>query len=72
MLKKWPTGIGKLINENKLSKHLLFRNNFIGKLLIGRPDKGTSVISLTAATAAMFPNADDHLSNCVRNPSQYN
>ena len=37
--------------------------------------KGTSVISLTTTAAAattMFPNADDHLSNCVRNPSQYN
>ena len=41
---------------------------------IGRPDKGTSVISLTttATATAMFPNADDHLRNCVRNPSQYN
>ena len=41
--------------------------------LIGHPDKGTSVISLTTTAAtAMFPNADDHVSNCVRNPSQYN
>ena len=50
--------------------------------IIGRPvlDKGTSVITFTAtatittttATAAMFPNADDNLSNCVENPSQYN
>ena len=46
---------------------------------IGRPvlDKGTTVITFTAtatatATAAMFPNADDYLSNCVENPSQYN
>ena len=43
-------------------------------------DKGTSVITFTAATtttattttAAMFPNADDHLGNWVENPSQYN
>ena len=34
-------------------------------------DKGTSVITFTA-TAAMFPNADDNLSNCVENRSQYN
>ena len=44
--------------------------------LVGRPvlDKGTSVITFTTttATAAMFPNADDNLSNCVENPSQYN
>ena len=45
--------------------------------LVGRPvlDKGTSVITFTAtttATAAMFPNADDNLSNCVENLSQYN
>ena len=43
---------------------------------IGRPvlDKGTSVITFTATTttAAMFPNADDHLGNWVENPSQYN
>ena len=39
---------------------------------IGCPDKGTSVNSLATATAAIFPNADDHLSNCVKNPSQYN
>ena len=50
-------------------------------VLIGHPvlDKGTSVITFTAtttttaaATAAMFPNADDNLSNCVENPSLYN
>ena len=37
-------------------------------------DKGTSVVSPTAATTAtaMFPNADDLFSNCVENPSQYN
>ena len=44
--------------------------------IIGRPvlDKGTSVVTLTTATttAAMFPNADDQLSNWVKNPSQYN
>ena len=34
-------------------------------------DKGTSVVSLTAATD-MFPNADDLFSNCTENPSQYN
>ena len=41
---------------------------------IGCPDKGTSVNSLATSTtaAAMFANADDHLSNCVKNPSQYN
>ena len=43
---------------------------------IGCPDKGTSVISLataaTTTTAAMFTNADDNLSNCVQNSSQYN
>ena len=40
---------------------------------IGRPDKGASVVSLaTAATAAaIFANADDHLSIWVENPSQY-
>ena len=38
---------------------------------IGRPNKGTSVNSLTVATA-MFPNADDFFSNCVENPTQYN
>ena len=40
--------------------------------LVGRPvlDKGTSVITFTATTtAAMFPNADDHLGNWVENPS---
>ena len=57
-------------------------DNFVLKLviptvskLIGRPvfDKGTSVVTLTTATtAAMFPNADDHLGNWVENPSQYN
>ena len=52
---------------------------FIDFVVIGCPDKGTSVISLATATtaaatttAAMFPNADDHLSNCVKHPSQYN
>ena len=44
---------------------------------IGRPvlDKGTSVVTITATTAAaaaMFPNADDFLSNLVENLSQYN
>ena len=41
---------------------------------IGCPDKGTSVNSLAPPPppAAMFANADDHLSNCVKNPSQYN
>ena len=38
----------------------------------GRPDKGASVVSLATATAAIFANADDHLSNWVENPSQYN
>ena len=38
---------------------------------IGHPDKGTSIVSLTAATD-MFPNADDLFSNCTENPSQYN
>ena len=41
-------------------------------ITIGCPDKGTSVNSLATSTAAMFPNADDHLSNCVKNLSQYN
>ena len=43
-------------------------------------DKDTSVVTFTAAAvtaaaaaaAAMFPNADDYLSNWVENPSQYN
>ena len=43
---------------------------------IGCPDKGTSVNSLATSSAttaaAMFANADDHLSNCVKNPCQYN
>ena len=43
------------------------------KTTIGRPvlDKGTSVVTFTTA-AAMFPNADDYLSNWVEKPSQYN
>ena len=43
------------------------------KLLVSG-NKGTSVVSLTAADAstAMFPNADDLFSNCVENLSQYN
>ena len=42
--------------------------------IIGHPvlDKGTSVVTLTTAATAMFPNADDHLRNWVENPSQYN
>ena len=50
-------------------------NMSLGTKIIGRPGltKGTSVITLTAATTAeMFPNADDHLGNWVENPSQYN
>ena len=41
---------------------------------IGRLDKGASVVSLATATtaAAIFANAEDQLSNCVENPSQYN
>ena len=35
---------------------------------IGHPDKGTSIVSLTAATD-MFPNADDLFSNYTENPS---
>ena len=45
------------------------------KVVIGRPiiDKGTSVFTFIAdATAAMFSNADDNLSNWAENPSQYN
>ena len=38
--------------------------------------KGTSIIRLATAaattTAAIFANAEDQLSNCVENPSQYN
>ena len=44
-------------------------------ITIGCPDKGTSVNSLAtspATTAAIFINADDTLSNCVQNLSQYN
>ena len=43
-------------------------------IIIGRPGltRVTSVITLATATAEMFPNADDNLSNCVENPSQYN
>ena len=40
---------------------------------IGRPDKGASVVSLaTTAAAAIFANADDHLSNWGEILSQYN
>ena len=43
--------------------------------IFGRPDKGASVVSLATATtataAAIFANADDHLSIWVENPSQY-
>ena len=40
-------------------------------MFIGRPDKGTTVISFDTA-AAIFSNADDQLSNWVENSSQYN
>ena len=36
------------------------------------PDKGASVVSLATTTAAIFVNADDHLSNWEENSSQYN
>ena len=50
-----------------ISSNFEFKGNLIGRL------KGTSVISLTPATAAaIFPNADDHLGNFEENPSQYN
>ena len=55
-------------------------------MAVGCPvlDKGTSVITFTAAATAtatdaaaaaaaeMFPNADGYLSNCVETPRQYN
>ena len=53
-----------------------------GKMFFCRPvlDKGTSVITFTAAATAtaaaaaaeMFPNADGYLSNCVETLRQYN
>ena len=57
----------KLLTKNMAEIYLI--------QVVGSPvlDKATSVITFTAATAAeMFPNADDYLSNCVENLSQYN
>ena len=57
----------KIVDPYSL-KYMRFNQN-----VIGCPDKGTSVNSLAPPPpAAMFANADDHLSNCVKNPSQYN
>ena len=47
----------------------LISSNHFGD--IGRPDKGASVVSLATTAAAIFANADDHLSIWVENPSQY-
>ena len=45
---------------------------FIGRSIL---NKRTSVVTLTTTTAttaaAIFPNADDPLSNWVKNPGQY-
>ena len=58
-------------NINEVNIRISFSN--IGRLVL---DKGTSVVTLTTITAtaaaAMFPNADDPLSNWVKNLSQYN
>ena len=54
-------------NINEVNIRISLSN--IGRLVL---DKGTSVVTLTTAAAAMFPNADDHLRNWVENPSQYN
>ena len=56
-------------NINEVNIRISLSN--IGRLVL---DKGTSVVTFTATTAAaaMFPNADDHLSNWVENLSWYN
>ena len=59
----------------QLESEQIFLPSGIGRLVL---DKDISVLTFTAAAvtaaaaAAMFPNADDYLSNWVENPSQYN
>ena len=59
----------------QLESEQIFLPSGIGRLVL---DKDTSAVTYkaaavtAAAAAAMFPNADDYLSNWVENPSQYN